>query len=428
MRSILGTFRTLLTLLLFVFVLSACGGGGSGGQSVTIESAEDISLAIAPDNLDLALNQSATVKAIATLVTHGATADVSGKANWSSENISIASITRSGNTVTVVPQSQGSTTITAELDGISATATVTIGNPLIKIVTDPPSASINDGSLAEITATGTFNDGSIRDITEDVTWISSTETVATVDRGIVSALEPGDVTISAVAGPVSGNTQVTIAAAPDAPGRMEIGITPNAILEDEAVGASVSATVFANDEDNGILSSTNVLFAEQTGSVTFTQDEITIDNDNPRAETEAKSTLVGKYIISAVVPDTTARAQGTLNVVSSFSEVVIIDSFTAEILTKEETLSDIEAGSKFTAVILNTSNRSFNLLRAELVNGQNVLDTADLSGTTLGEGDSTKVDAVLDDSIQDEGVRLVFHLSDPVTTRQFTVDKQFTSP
>ncbi|WP_220150154.1 Ig-like domain-containing protein [Marinobacter pelagius] len=395
---------------------------------MTVESTEDISLTITPDNLELALNQSATVKAIATLAKTGTTADVSDQVNWSSDNIAIASITRSGKTVTVTPQNGGSTRITAELDGISATASVTIGNPLTKIVTDPPSKSINDGSLTEIRATGTFSDGTSKNITNTVTWTSNDETIATVDKGQVSALKPGEVTISAIAGSVSGSTQLTIAAAPYAPGRMEIEITPNAILEDEAANASVLARVFANDENNDLLTSYTVVFSEQTGSVNFTQGEITIDSNNPQAETEAKSTLAGEYMVSAAVPDTTARAQGTLNVVSSFSEVVIIDSFTAEILTNKETSFDIETGSKFTAAILNTSNRSFNLLRAELVNGQNVLDTADLSGTSLGEGGSTRIEAVLDNPIQDEGVRLVFHLNDPVTTRQFTVEKQFTSP
>ncbi|MGF2735374.1 Ig-like domain-containing protein [Marinobacter sp. DUT-1] len=372
MRSKLGTFQTLLTLLFLAFVLSACGGGGSGSQSVTVESTEDISLSINPDNLNLALNQSATVKAIATLVRTGTTADVSDQVNWSSDNIAIASITRSGGTVTVIPQNEGSTTITAELDGISTTASVTIGNPLIKIVTDPPSKSIMDGSLEQITARGTFSDGTSKDVTNGVTWTSNDETIATVDEGQVSALKPGEVTISAVAGPVSGTTQLMIAPAPDAPGRMEIVITPNVILKDEVTGASILATVFANDETGGVLSpTTTIVFSESSGDVSFIPTEAEINSTN-QVETEAKSTLVGEYLLSAAVPNTTAKAQGTLDVVSNFNEVIQQSSEIRQPVILNGMLRDGDFG----ALIKNTSNRDFGFqpTQAEFFNGSTLID------------------------------------------------------
>lgn len=429
MRSILGTFQSLLTLLFLAFVLSACGGGGSGSQSVTVESTEDISLAIDPDNLNLALNQSATIKAIATLVRTGTTADVSDQVNWSSDNIAIASITRSGGTVTVTPQSEGSTTIRAELDGYSATASVAVGPSLTKLTTSPASANIDDGSLFQLTATGTFSDGTSRDMTQDVLWTSSDEIVAIVSNepdtaGEVSALEPGPVTISAKAGQVFANSVINIAPAPGAPDRLVLAVSPNVILNNGTEFASVEASVFAND-DEAVINGTEVLFTSSSDTVILTpQKDGTISGI---AASEVQSNSTGTFELSAEVTGTTARANAPLRVVSGLPEIFEVTGF-----QKVTNIGgEIRTGSEFAVEITNPSNRVFSIGQAYLLNGTDELATGlpdesvDPDDGLLTEGESSLFGYILESNQQDNGFRIIFSLTDQRTGTSFEVEYPF---
>ncbi len=62
--------------------------------------------------------------------------------------------------------------------------------------------TLNVGDVQQYTATGVFDDQSTIDLTLGVVWVSSDQTVATVDpfdfAGQVTALGPGQVTISAL--------------------------------------------------------------------------------------------------------------------------------------------------------------------------------------------------------------------------------------
>ena len=95
------------------------------------------------------------------------------------------------------------------------------------IEVSPPSPTVSVGFTVHLTATATFSDGRTGDVTEDVTWSSSDAAVASVSnaaasKGLVTALAPGSVQITAHSGTIEGSTSVTSSDA----GLVSIHVTP----------------------------------------------------------------------------------------------------------------------------------------------------------------------------------------------------------
>jgi len=123
-----------------------------------------------------------------------------------------------------------SVTITSLYDKENAVIPATPVRALVKIgtITQPPlvslaavslspdNLSIKQGTKQQFIATGTFDDTTTADITSMVTWISSDETVATIQTtgevspGLASGLELGKTTITAVLGTVSDTAELTV--------------------------------------------------------------------------------------------------------------------------------------------------------------------------------------------------------------------------
>ena len=82
----------------------------------------------------------------------------------------------------------------------------------IKITPDVSTLAV--GTTTQLTATGTYSDNSTRDITNEVTWLSSDASTATVSntpgsKGLITVISQGAVTITASRGDVSVSTPLT---------------------------------------------------------------------------------------------------------------------------------------------------------------------------------------------------------------------------
>ena len=164
---------------------------------------------ISLDQTTLSLDQGGT----ATLTATVEPADAGDKTvTWTSSNESVATV--ADGVVTAV--GAGSATITAKAGEFEATCAVTVAGanvPVTGITLDRSAFQVfnsetyvMEGNSATLIATVTPDYATDK----TVTWTSSDEAIATVADGVVTALTPGSVTITAAAGEVSATCVITV--------------------------------------------------------------------------------------------------------------------------------------------------------------------------------------------------------------------------
>ena len=171
-----------------------------GEVTVTIVPVNEITLN--EDNLELTVGS--TVTLTATVTPDNATYP---SVTWTSDKESVATVENG----VIKAVSAGTATITATAGGKSATCTVTVQPkviPVTGISLDEDTLELTVGDTATLTATVAPDD------TTDpaVTWTSDTESVATVENGVITAVSAGTATITATAGDKSATCTVTVKA------------------------------------------------------------------------------------------------------------------------------------------------------------------------------------------------------------------------
>jgi hypothetical protein len=82
---------------------------------------------------------------------------------------------------------------------------------LQSIAVTPANATISTGATQQFAATGTYSNGTTQNITSQVTWVSSSPAVATINTaGLATGVSAGTSTISATLSGVSGSTVLTV--------------------------------------------------------------------------------------------------------------------------------------------------------------------------------------------------------------------------
>ena len=130
---------------------------------------------------------------------------------WKSDNEGVAIVDNNGN---VTAKAAGTATITATVDGKSASCKVTVNGqttvPVASVELNQTTLELIAGKEATLTATVKPDDAT----NKTVTWSSNNETVATVDNnGKVTAKAAGEAIITAKAGDKTATCTVTVAKA-----------------------------------------------------------------------------------------------------------------------------------------------------------------------------------------------------------------------
>lgn len=115
---------------------------------------------------------------------------------WISSDATVATVTNG----VVTALAEGSATITAKCYALTATCVITVSEEDVFLIISNDNAEIKVGKT--LTLTAVLTDGS----TPPLTWSSSDETVATVNDGVVTALQAGTTVITVSAGDELTNT------------------------------------------------------------------------------------------------------------------------------------------------------------------------------------------------------------------------------
>ncbi|NJD77524.1 MAG: hypothetical protein FIB08_10590 [Candidatus Methanoperedens sp.] len=223
---------------------------------------------------------------------------------WSSSNTTVGSIdTATGVFTAIAP---GNTTVSATSGNLTGTANVTVlsTTPVPgtgTIIVTPAATSVLSGDIVNFTA----SDQSGNPINATITWSSSNTTVGTINAtnettGIFTALAPGNTTISATSGNLTGTANVTVLSTTPVPGVNTIVVTPatTSVLS----GATVNFIATPMDQSGNPVNAT----------ITWSSSDTTVGTINATNETTGMFTALapGNTTISA----TSGNITGTANV------------------------------------------------------------------------------------------------------------------
>src|SRR5262249_49256568 len=125
----------------------------------------------------------------------GTTQDLTTQVSWTSGNNTTAVVSDvAGSQGLVTGVAVGNTSITATLEGIQGSTTVTFTAATMTSITITPSPiSVANGTSIQLTATGNFSDGSTEDLTKSVSWLVNPPSRATVDlNGLLTGTAVGN--------------------------------------------------------------------------------------------------------------------------------------------------------------------------------------------------------------------------------------------
>jgi uncharacterized protein YjdB len=260
-------------LLPGIAVIIASVDGKQGSATVTVRAVPVASVSVTPSTASTIVGQSVTLTATPK---DGAGNTLTGRVvGWTSSNTSIATVTSSG---VVTGVGSGTATITASSEGVSGSATVTVGGiPVASVTVSPSTSSLLVGQTTTLTATLKDGNGNVL-AGRAITWTSSASSVATVSAtGVVTGVSGGAATITATSEGKSGSATVTVTSPPAA--IASIVITPSSPRVDEGSTIQLTATAYdaGNNPITGVTftwasSNTNRATVNSTGLVTGIRD------------------------------------------------------------------------------------------------------------------------------------------------------------
>lgn len=243
------------------------GSGRIDEKSGKVEVTEDVKIGVTSvtlDKTDLTLDVNGTAKLNATVKPDDATTKT---VTWKSDNEGVAIVDNSGN---VTAKAAGTATITATVDGKSASCKVTVNGqtttvPVQSVGLNQTTLELKAGNTATLTAT--VSPESATDKT--VTWTSDKPEIAAVEGGTVTAKAEGTATITAKAGEQTATCTVTVTKADVAV--ESVTLNPTTLTLEEGSTTKLTATVAPSDATNQNVkwesNKTEVATVEQDGTV-----------------------------------------------------------------------------------------------------------------------------------------------------------------
>ena len=192
--------KKIITLLLSLLAILACTPDAVPGHSADIP-VQSVELYVS--TLSMIPGDKAELSAKVT------PANATDKALvWTSSDKEVAAIGQNGHVMAI---GEGRCTVSVSCGGKSAVCEVTVSLPVVPVTSvtlDKETACLLTGETLQLSATILPENATHK----EVTWTSSNTDVAKVEDGLVTALTPGDATITATAGEFSATCAVNVRA------------------------------------------------------------------------------------------------------------------------------------------------------------------------------------------------------------------------
>jgi uncharacterized protein YjdB len=276
--------------------ITATVEGKSGTATVTVSSVPVASVQVSPPMATVLVGASTDLSAVA----KSASGEVlTGRAvTWSSDDESIATVDASGKVTGVAA---GSATVTATVEGKSATAEITVSEvPAATVAVSPETVGLTVGDEQKLTATVKDEDGN--ELTgRVVTWSTSDVEVATVgtSSGVVTGVAPGTAKITATVEGKSASATVTVTPVPVA----AVTVSPSSV--NLTVGSTRKLMATAKDADGRSLPGRHVTWTSSNPLVASVG----------RSNGTVRALLPGSATITATVEGKTGTAKVTVKLV-----------------------------------------------------------------------------------------------------------------
>ncbi len=199
--------------------VSAALNGVTGSTSLTVTASTLQSIGVTPTAPSVAKGSPVQFTATGTY-SDNSTQNITTQVTWASSATTVATISSAaGSNGLASTLGVGTSNITAALSGKTGGTTLTVSAATLQSISvTPATPSRPVGITLPFTATGIFTDGTTQDLTTQVTWSSSTTGVATISNtagsiGVATPVAPGNTTIRATQGALSGSTVFTITGA-----------------------------------------------------------------------------------------------------------------------------------------------------------------------------------------------------------------------
>ena len=345
----------------------------SGSTTLTVTAATLVSIGVTPTNGSVANGTTKQFTATG-IYTDNSAHDLTNSVTWSSADSGVASVSNGSGTMGLATTvSPGSTKITANLNGVSASTMLTVtAATLVSISVTPTHPSVANGSRAQFTATGVYTDNSTQNLTTSVNWTSSDLTVAsvsnaTVTPGLTSTANPGVTTVTATLNGTSGSTVLSVTAAT----LVSIGVTPpNASIASGLQSQFVATGIYTDNSTQNL-----------TAQVVWTSSDATVTTVSNAAGYQGLATVLSPG--SATVTATLGSVSGSTLMTATAATLVSIGvTPAAPSIAKGTTL-------QFTAIGTYTDNSTQDLSSSVTWNSSNAL--AVISNASGSKGLATAV-------------------------------------
>ena len=216
-RNMKKEVSAILLSIMFMALMTSCGGGGESSQvggGAVAPSVSLVSIEVTPADPVLALGTTTQLKATG-IYSDNTKKDLTSTVEWDTSDISVATV-HSGLARSIA---RGTATIKAASGSVSGSRTLTVTTAaLVSIHVTPVNPNAALGTTTQFTATGIFSDDSAQDLTSQALWSSSDGSVASVSnaagsRGLATSFGVGSTTISATLDNVTGSTDHTVTTA-----------------------------------------------------------------------------------------------------------------------------------------------------------------------------------------------------------------------